>query len=99
MSRRPEDRYITISSLPEVSRTALELAIIRHRAALESLTSSVCAFARGLRAQDMSRQDILVAAHEHIAELRASSAVDYEDDDNDRVLHAIIVPCLDESAA
>lgn len=98
MSRRLEDRYVTISSIPEVSRTALEIAIIRHRAALESLTSSVCAFTRELRAQDMSRQDILVAVHELIAELRASSAADYEEDNNDRVLDAIIVSCLDESA-
>ena len=90
---------VTGPFLPEEPAIALTTALVQHRAALVALASSVCAFARELRAKGATREDVVVAVRKLVAESRTRTASVLEEDGDDEVLDAMVDSYLDEFAA
>ena len=99
MPRLPDDQGEgRVPFLPEARRVALTTALREHRAALVALASAVCEFARELHASGETRDEILIAVREHLAEFQTLNASVLEEEGDDEVLDAMVDSCLDDWA-
>ena len=84
---------VTGPFLPEEPAIALTTALVQHRAALVALASSVCTFARELRAKGATREEVVVAVRKLLTESRMLTASALEEEGNDEVLDALVDSC------
>ena len=99
MPRLPHvQKEVRVLFLPEARRGALTTALLEHRAALVALASAVCDFARELHASGDTRDEIVIAVRELVAEFRRVTASGLEEEGDDEVLDAMVDSCLDEWA-